>query len=440
LGPRLWDGVDDPYLHTVRTEVWDGNELADVVIVPLGLRAVRVDPETGFWLNGRPYTLRGVNRHQDRLHQGWALSDADHAEDITLIAGMGANAVRLAHYPQARAVYELCDRLGLIVWSEIPIVNRIGASEAFRENARAQLGEMIRQHYNHPSVAFWGIGNEVTLDRTGPDPNPLLAELAGLVRAEDPNRIDAIAHCCTDESGPETRHTTAVGFNNYFGWYEGEAQDLGLWADALHAARPELPVLITEYGAGASVLHHAEPPRRPRHDGRRHPEEYQSAVHEAAWDAIRSRPFLAGSFVWNAFDFASDARDEGDTPGRNDKGLVTFDRQTTKDAYWFYKAAWSREPVVYIAGRRFNPRPWLAFPVKVYANLSPLRLTVNGRPAGTVEAGGPVFLWPDVTMRQGRNVVEVEGERGGVTYRDVVTWTVVRADRLALPLSLARSP
>jgi beta-galactosidase len=436
--PHLWQGRMDPYLYTAHVVVDDGGTVRDRVSLPVGFRSLRVDPVRGFLLNGQPYPLRGVNRHQDRQDLGWALGEAEHDEDFRLITELGANAVRLAHYPQDPYVYDLADRLGLVLWSEIPFINRAGDSPAFASNARQQLIEMIRQHAAHPSVAIWGLGNEVTLDPTGPDPNPLLRELAALAKTEDPSRLTAVAHCCTPDAGPELRHSDVVGYNHYSGWYGADLAEMGPWADALHAAEPDLAIALSEYGAGASTRHHQERPVLPDPSGRFHPEEYQALVHETLWPVIASRPFLWGSFVWNMFDFASDGRAEGERSGRNDKGLVSYDRRTKKDAYWYYRAAWSDESVVYLTGRRFEPRTASDITVKVYANSDTVRLTVNGADLGTHSVHNHVASWPAVPLAIGSNTVVAEGGAGDRARRDEVVWTRVPLRRLVLPRVQAR--
>jgi beta-galactosidase len=433
--PHLWAGRADPYLYTAYMEIREGDIVRDVVSQTVGIRSVGIDPARGFLLNGATYPLRGVNRHQDREDRGWAIGPAEHAEDMRIIAEMGANAVRLAHYPQDPLVYDLADRMGLVLWVEVPVVNRVADTDAFRASARNQVVEMIRQGYNHPSIALWGIGNEVTLDRAGPDPNPLLAELAGLARSEDPVRLTTIAQCCTDEGAPDVRHTDAVGYNRYFGWYGGPLGGLGPWADRVHAAYPDLAIAVSEYGAGASIHHHGDTGRLPDPGGV-HPEAYQALVHEAAWTEIAQRPFLWGTFVWNMFDFASDDRREGERAGINDKGLVTYDRRVYKDAWWWYRVSWNDAPAVYITARRHDRRSSPTAPVKVYANTDRAHLVVNGRDAGWRSVVGHIALWPDVALGPGANRLVAEGEvTGSPAVVDEVTWTRVMPVPCYLPVA-----
>jgi beta-galactosidase len=292
--PRLWDGKRDPHLYTARVEVGQGGVVTDSLTQRFGVRSFAVDAATGFTLNGRALDLHGVNRHQDRLDRGWAIGTAEHDEDMAFIRELGATAVRLAHYQQAQYFYDLCDQEGLIVWAEIPLVDAITSSPAFGDNARQQLTELIRQSYNHPSIAFWGFGNEQRTDDAAT--NALLADLAALVRSEDDTRLSTYAHCCNADTSALTSHGDLLGYNYYYGWYMGSFADVGAWADALHAAQPALRFALSEYGAGASVAQHQDPPDQPTTTGAFHPEEYQALLHEQTWKQLEARPYIWGKF------------------------------------------------------------------------------------------------------------------------------------------------
>jgi len=424
--PHLWNGRLDPYLYRVTAQLTSARDPLgdrDVLVQPLGIRFFSVDANSGFSLNGRPLDLHGVNRHQDRINRGWAIGEAEHDEDMALIVEMGASAVRLAHYQQAQYFYDLCDREGLVVWAEIPLVDAITADPAFTENSRQQLIELIRQSYNHPSILFWGIGNE---QRTDDAPsNALLGELAALARSEDASRLSTYAHCCSSDTGGLPQHADLSAYNEYFGWYTGNYDQFGAWADALHAARPTARLALSEYGAGASLNQHQDPPQQPATDGTFHPEEYQSVFHEAHWAALETRPYLWGKFIWNMFDFASDTRNEGDAPGRNDKGLVSYDRKTKKDAFFWYKANWFSEPFVHITSRRFEPRTTANIDIKVYSNLPRAILRVNGSLVSELESPTHIFRWPGVPLLQGVNQVEVVARdaNGAAIAMDRVSWS-----------------
>ncbi|WP_394825581.1 glycoside hydrolase family 2 protein [Pendulispora albinea] len=424
--PHLWNGAADPYQYRASVEIVDDDTgvIADSVTEPLGLRSFRLDPNAGFVLNGSRLPLHGVNRHQDRLDKGWAIGQAEHARDFDLMAEMGVNALRTAHYQQDQAVYDLADRHGFVVWAEIPLVDAITASAEFRANAEQQLREMIRQDYNHPSIVFWGIGNEQRVDDSGT--NSLLESLARAVDSEDPDRLSVYAHNGGTGSALIT-HSETAGFNKYFGWYSGASSDFGPWADNLHRAQPARAISISEYGAGASTRQHAENPPKPTPDSDWHPEEYQALYHESHWAQMAARPYLWGTFVWNMFDFAADQRSEGDTYGRNDKGLVTYDRITRKDAFYWYKANWTDVPFVYITSRRWTERTSPTTTIKAYGTVDSARLTVNGTPVGgAVVSNHHAYTWPDVTLAPGANTVTISGTRAGATYTDTVIWNVVR--------------
>jgi beta-galactosidase len=420
--PHLWDGRADPYVYTVHTELSSGGQLVDTVAQPLGVRSFAVDASTGFSLNGKYLDLHGVNRHQDRLGLGWAISEREHDEDMALIREMGATAIRLAHYEQAQYFYDLADRAGIVVWAEIPLVNAITNSAAFTANARQQLTELIRQNYNHPSIVFWGIGNEQRSDDAAT--NALLAQLSSLVQSEDAHRLSTYAQCCTSDTGGLPQHTDVVGYNTYYGWYDafGSNEQFAGWADGLHAAQPTWKLAVSEYGSGAALSQHADNPVQPDPYGQFHPEEWQNIVHETHWLALKTRPYLWGKFVWNMFDFAVDGRNEGDTPGRNDKGLVSYDRKTKKDAFFWYKANWSTEPFVYITSRRYTPRPATPTTIKIYANVPAVELRLNGASQGSKTSTDHIFTWPGITFAAGANRVEAIATAGTETLTDTVTW------------------
>ncbi len=421
--PILWDGRNNPHCYRVTVTLVDGNRGVDAVSVPLGLRTFNVDPDTGFTLNGRPYHLHGVNRHQDRLDMGWAIGPEQHREDFDLICEMGCTAVRLAHYQHADCVYDLCDRRGLVAWAEIPLVNRITDSPAFAANCRQQLVELIRQNYNHPSIFFWCVHNEITAPwDPGPDPTALVGELAALAKEEDPSRRSVCAGADPLDH-PANHQTELVGLNRYFGWYGGEPDGFGPWVDEYHAAYPDEPLAISEYGAGASIRHHEWPATKPKHNGPWHPEEWQAIVHERHWLAMKQRPYLWATFVWNMFDFGVDARNEGDTKGRNDKGLVTYDRQTKKDAFYWYKANWSDDPVVHITSRRFRDREDPTTNIKIYSNGDRVELFVNGQSLGAVTPKDCLAQWSDVTLAAGKNQILAVANKGKRTCRDRCVWT-----------------
>ncbi len=422
--PHLWQGRVDPYLYTVRTELSGDGNLLDRVDQPLGLRRYTVDPERGFFLNGKSYPLHGVNRHQDRVNMGWAITEKEQKEDYGLIEELGCTVVRLAHYQHAQAFYDLCDRGGMVVWAELALVDQITESQHFVDNCKQQLTELILQNYNHPSICFWSMENELI-----PDPNPtyygsVVRELHELAKRLDPTRLTTAASRGNyDGTALINTATDVIGYNVYKGWYEGMPEDFAVYADELHRRFPQRAMAISEYGAGAGTTQHELPAEKPVPQGAWHPEEWQATVHEIIWKAMAKRPFLWGTFVWNMFDFASDGRSEGEQPGRNDKGLVTYDRKIRKDAFYFYKSFWNPQPMVHITSKRYDPRPSGKTLFKVYSNLPEVRLTIDGTPLKMVDNDGNIFIWRDVDVSPGTHTVVARAGESDTAIADSCTWT-----------------
>jgi beta-galactosidase len=423
--PRLWNGRADPYLYQVTVDVFDAETsvVTDAVSQQVGIRTLSVDPNRGFFLNGQYLQIHGVDYHQDRLNEGWAVSDADRRQDFKLMAEMGANAVRTAHFQHAGQEYDLADEQGFLVYTEIPLINKLTDNDAFRGNIEQQLRELIRQNYNHPSIMFWGLGNEMWTDDA--ITNSLIQHLADVSSTEDPNRLRAYASCCVWQESQLHAHADVVGYNEYFGWYSGKSSDFGPWIDQIHQDRPTWNLGLTEYGAGASVNQHELNPTTVTPASNWHPEEFQSQWHEDWWNQIKARPYLWATFIWQMFDSASDGRNEGDTAGRNDKGLVTYDRQTPKDAFYWYKANWTATPFVHLNSARWVQRTAATTDVKVYANADNLTLTVNGVQVGPTQSGAAkVATWSGVTLTPGANQVAVSGLANGVRFTDQATWNL----------------
>ena len=412
--PHLWNGTEDPFMYDVKITLWsDGKEL-DCVEEKLGVRYFRVDPNLGFFLNGEHLQLKGVCRHQDRAEVGNALTKVHHDEDMEIMAEMGVNSIRLAHYPQAKYFYNLCDESGLIIWAEIPFIGPGGYRDkgfvnqtSFKENGKQQLVELIRQNFNHPSICFWGMFNE--LKQYGDDPCDYVIELNKLAKQEDPSRVTTSA---SNQRGRLNELTETVAWNQYHGWYGGEPSGIGKWADATHKKYPNTPIGISEYGAGGSILHQQDSLFKPVANSYWHPENWQTYFHEEHWKAIDARPFLWGTFVWNMFDFGAAHRTEGEIAGKNDKGLVTFDRNVRKDAFYFYKANWNKkEPFVYIAEHRNHVRSQAEQQIKVYSNQSEVELVVNGKSYGKRKGEFGIFIWADVVLTDGENTLEANSKK-----------------------------
>jgi beta-galactosidase len=423
--PHLWNGRKDPYLYKAIVELRSADGVVDSVEQPLGLRFYRVDPDKGFFLNGESYPLHGVDRHQDRFNKGWAISEADMDEDIQLISEMGCTVVRCAHYEHSDYFYSLCDKAGILVWAEIPQVNEINPSPEFEEVSRNQLLDLIRQNINHPSIFAWSLFNEIGLIKTA-DPERELQDLNNVAHSEDPTR-PTIGATCTDRFPQMNKIPDLLGWNFYPGWYSGwgPMDDFGKLLDKHRNDSQHGGFCVSEYGAGANVTQHEQNPKHPKTDGQWHPEEWQSFVHETAWAAMEKLPYVWGTFVWNMFDFAVSTRHEGGVPGRNDKGLVTYDRKIKKDAFYFYKANWSDEPVLYITSRRFTERTNAVTDVKIYSNAKKVELLLNGIPQGKrTDATNCVFIWKNIKLSPGENRVEARAERDGKKLGDSCVWNL----------------
>ena len=422
--PHLWNGRLDPYLYEAVVEVRKNGVVVDAVTNALGLRYYAVDPEKGFFLNGKPYHLHGVDKHQDRMGKGWAISPADLDEDMGIVKELGVTVIRCAHYQHPDYWYTLCDRAGILVWAEIPQVDKIRTSEAFENTSRGQLLDLIRQNVNHPSIFVWSLFNEIR-DGT-PDPHRLLQNLKAVAHGEDPTR-PVIAATCTEFYPQMNRIPDLLGWNIYPGWYPGwgtKEDFIPTLVKDRYTSRSG-GFCVSEYGAGANPAQHEDNPVQPQAAGQWHPEEWQNIVHELAWAQLKSQPYVWGTFAWVMFDFAVHSRHEGGIPGRNDKGLVTYDRQTKKDAFYFYKANWSTDPFVYITSRRFTERTNALTHVKIYSNAPEVEALINGVSLGKKSgATNGMYFWDNVQLKPGANQVSARAEAAGAPLQDACVWTL----------------
>jgi beta-galactosidase len=414
---HLWQGTKAPYLYRVVAEISEGGRVVDSQSAPLGVRTVAVRKDGTFLLNGAAYPLRGVNLQlPTRFGQGPVVTDVQIDEDLGLFADMGATGLRLAHMQHPPRVYERADQLGLLVLTEVPLIDDHDPSDAFRENLVEQMRELIAQTGNHPSVALWGIGNEIR--KSDAASNRILTELQATAKALDPTRPTTYAHCCLDDADPIAQHSDTVSYNRYFGWYWTQAEDIGPWADALHAKLPGRPFGVSEYGAGASVLHQEDPVlKRPESNGYWHPEQWQTDFHIKHWRAMKARPFLWSTFVWVGIDFPSFKRNEGDRPAINDKGLVTEDRKTRKDAWYWYQANWSDTPMLHLASRRDVDKRTQRVVAQAFTNRAEVEMRLNGGAWTKVPVTDHIAAWP-LDLAPGANRVEA---RSGA-LADAVEW------------------
>ena len=440
--PHLWNGLSDPYLYAAKITLKHEGNIVDEIIQPLGLRYYHSDPEKGFFLNGEHLKIKGVSRHNDFAGVGSALLNEHHRKDMDLIKEMGANGIRLAHYQHSEFFYSLGDTAGMIIWAEIPFVGSDQSgyqnSKEFQNNAKQQLQELIRQNYNHPSILFWGLYNEIGM-RTDTVLTRIISDLHKLAVEEDPTRQTVAASFITRSGDPLHKIPEMLAWNQYYGWYYGKPGDLGDFLDRIHREEPGYKIGVSEYGAGGSVKNHEEKIRRPfpfYHEW--HPEEFQATVHEGNWKAINDRPFVWGSFVWNMFDFGSYFRREGDAIGMNDKGMVTYDRKIKKDVFYFYKANWSESPVIWITNSRFVIRERKSINVKVYSNLENVELIVNGKSAGTKTGENSTLLWENISLQKGNNQVKAIGQKNGETFSHTVVWIYEKNAAISFAITFLR--
>lgn len=420
-GPHLWQGIDDPYLYKVVVSVVREGMVIDQVVQPLGVRKFELGRGGVMLVNGRPVRLKGVTRHQEWWGLGSALSNSNHDTDLAIIREMGANSIRFAHYQQSEYVYSKCDSIGFIIWAEIPFVNAYSGKEI--DNAKQQLTELIKQNYNHPSIYVWGLHNEVYNKIHQNYVSTLTSELHNIAKTLDPHRLTA----STDGYGTMERRENNLadiqGMNRYYGWYEGSTADLQKWVDGLAEKYPDHHVVLAEYGAEGNVEQQAEvlPDFDPVH-GQYFPEQLQTRSHEVQWGILEKTNYLAATYLWNTFDFAVPFWNRGGTPARNMKGLVTYDRKIKKDAYYWYKANWNRDPMIYIADRRLVKRKVSRTVITIYSNTGVPELFVNGRRVGGVEQGFTRvhFLFKDVRLKKGRNKIVARQPGGGLS--DSVEW------------------
>lgn len=425
--PTLWT-PETPHLYTVETTIRDNktDRLLDEVTSPLGFRWFSFDGEKGFFLNGKPYKLNGICRHQDQQPYGNALTDEAHRRDMQLIKEMGANFIRISHYPQDEAIIEQCDKLGLLVWEEVPVIDIVPESTEFADISENQLREMIRQHYNHPSVIMWGYMNEILLvtqrkykgeelKQATSRALELAKRLEKVLKEEDKSRPSVMAFHGSDSYNKEGFGdiTDIVGWNLYQGWYSDNFVHFDEFMAKQQQQYPNKPKIVSEYGAGSDKRIHSLESQRFDFSI-----EYQQEYAEHYLSVIAREPYIVGSTYWNFIDFGSAQRDES-MPRINNKGLVYADR-TPKDVYYLFKAAFRKDvPVLHIASNDWKNRTGISVdgnpviqPVKVYTNLSEVELFMDGKSLGKKQSLEHKVVW-DISFTDGNHYFTAKGIQNG---------------------------
>ncbi|MGL6312847.1 glycoside hydrolase family 2 protein [Vibrio sp. WXL103] len=407
--PILWQSVENPYLYECRVRLSVDGVQKDALNIATGLRYFEFNGQDGFVLNGKPTKIRGVSRHQDREAVGNALTKLHQIQDMQLIKEVGANSIRLAHYQHSDFFYDLCDEAGMIIWAEPPHISKTSDTDAEGTNAISQMRELIRQTYNHSSIVLWGVQNEIGIM---PNERPLLGtveRMHAVVKEEDTTRLTTQAQVMMiREDDPANFATDTVAFNQYHGWYLGDTSGYDQFIQDFRKANPDGCLGYSEYGAEGIIDWHSDEPKV-----KDYTEEYHAQYHEEVLEIFDRYDYVWGSYVWNFFDFGSDMRNEGGVAGRNNKGLITFDRAIKKDAFYFYKSVWSNEPVVHIASKRFKDRHLDTIKIKVYSNLDDLTLTNNGQAIPLLKregTGNKTIHWFEVKLASGYNRVEAHAQ------------------------------
>ncbi len=448
-GLRLWNGMKDPYLYTVRVELFKGRRMMDIAETKIGYRSYSIDPDKGFMLNGEPYPLRGVCMHQDADGKASALTASDIRRDYRIVKELGANFLRLAHYPHNDLAFQLCDSLGIVVQTEVPWVNICGteAKQAYFNNIHSQMKEMITSLYNHPSIVFWGMWNELdTWGNKDQYQGPLDAsrvvyeteKLYNYAKKLDPYRYVGF----TDDSKLERDGYIGLkgdfcSQNFYYGWYYNPNDFSGVTPgiSKVRSQRNNGPVNISEYGVGNNPYCHVwdmTKAVRDQGDDSRHYEEYANIFHESYAAQIVQMPWLVFTSIWVMFDFPVADRLEGYMDSENgirftpedsrkymnDKGPVTRDRKTRKDVFYLYKAMWNKEETtVHITSGRLKYIPaGQDFNIKVYSNAKYLTLYQNGKIVTKLyssgEPTGVVWTFPAVRLKTDMDTFKVVSNNG----------------------------
>lgn len=427
--PDLWS-PETPSLYLVKTTLVDpkSGKLLDEKNHKVGFRWFTFDGSKGFFLNGKSYKLRGLNRHQDQAPAGVALDDEAHRRDIFLMKELGCNFIRISHFPQDDAILEMCDELGLLAWEEIPIINIVPNTPGYDDNCEYNLREMIRQHYNHSSVITWGYMNEILLTAPSIGKPEWLAckertvnlaqRLEAVLKEEDPGRASVMSFNMTNlynEIGLNL--VDVVGWNLYHGWYVDKLKDFNAWCEDQHRRYPDQPMIISEWGAGSDKRLHSTQGRAFDFSI-----EYQQTYIEHYLPFIENTEWISGCAYWNFIDFNVAARQES-MPRVNNKGLA-YNNRIWKDVAYYFKAMWRKDiPVIRIASRDWEMRTGeINKPqsIKIYSNMPEVELFINGQSIGCQKIANCHTVF-NVILPEGISVLMAQGIKNGKTVQDAMT-------------------
>lgn len=424
--PHLWQGLADPYLYKMKVSILRNHEVIDEVEQPLGIRKFEIIAGKEFLLNGKPYPMYGVCRHQDRWGYGNALTNEQHREDLEAMKEMGATTIRFAHYQQAEFMYSLCDTMGMVIWAEIPFVNAQTGEEA--ENAKQQMMELVKQNFNHPSIYTWGLHNEVYARNPADYVATVSRDLNDVAKTLDPDRYTVSVTGYGEMTRPANLTTDIQGMNRYWGTYDGKILDMESWASGLEKAYPNYKMMLTEYGADGNIFQQKEAALVSdtvgNYNGPYLPETFETKVHEQQWPIIAKHPYIIASYIWNMFDFAVPMWSRGGVPARNTKGLVTFDRKLKKDVFYWYKANWSKEPVLYLTERRVVDRKNAKTQIRLYSNVGKPDVFLNGKKITTtpvIDTTGFLYAY-NVVLKKGKNIIKTSTIKDGKLLNDEMIW------------------
>jgi len=447
--PALWS-TTTPNLYrcsvTLKTAAGE-----HAVAERFGFRSWSFPKHGVFSLNGERLFLRGTQRHEDQA--GTAAAEPEDAvrREMEMVRQMGCNFIRLGHYQQTKQVLELCDELGLIVWEEIPWCRGGVGNEQYKEQGRRMLRNMIDQHRNHPSVVFWGLGNET--DWPGDFPTfdkdairAYMTELNQIAHKLDPSRLTAIRRNEFARDIPDV-YSPSI----WAGWYSGRYTE---YKGAIEKAIPQVDrMLHIEWGGDSHARRHSEDPdrviakiatgqgveekdraflltggqTRASRDGD-WSETYICNLFDWYLKEQETMPALAGSAMWVFKDFSTPLRPENPVPRVNQKGVLERDL-TPKEGYYVFQSYWAEKPMAHIYGHSW-PLRWgdagESKMVKVYSNCSTAELFHNGKSCGVKKRDSQDFpaagLRWQVPFTSGENHLRVVAAKGGAQVTDEIAF------------------